>query len=218
MKLINTDGMALIGPGSEWLWTALSGLVLAITFVAIWRQLAMARSASAREQLVSLDRDWDSERMTRYQIAVITALRDGVDPAQLPDGPASGLANWWERIGQLARSGDLDRKLLYPNYGLHAQAWWAILAPYVRQKRAEQGNPHQFEVNEWLSGIMAEMDRRAGRPPADAAMLGPHDILIGRLQGRLSVEEALRTVIVAPPNAAGPWSPMASPGSDPAPA
>ena len=39
MKLINTDGMSFIGPGSEWFWTAVSGLVLAITFIAIYRQL-----------------------------------------------------------------------------------------------------------------------------------------------------------------------------------
>jgi hypothetical protein len=38
MKLINTDGMALIGPGSEWFWTAVSGIVLAVTFIAIYRQ------------------------------------------------------------------------------------------------------------------------------------------------------------------------------------
>ena len=31
MKLINTDGMAFIGPGSEWFWTAVSGIVLVVT-------------------------------------------------------------------------------------------------------------------------------------------------------------------------------------------
>jgi hypothetical protein len=40
MKLINTDGLALIGPGSEWFWTALQFTALAITFFAIYRQLA----------------------------------------------------------------------------------------------------------------------------------------------------------------------------------
>ena len=39
MKLINTDGLALFGPGSEWLWTALQFIALATTFVAIFRQL-----------------------------------------------------------------------------------------------------------------------------------------------------------------------------------
>ena len=39
MKLINTDGLAFIGPGSEWFWTALQFTALAITFFAIYRQL-----------------------------------------------------------------------------------------------------------------------------------------------------------------------------------
>jgi hypothetical protein len=39
VKLINTDGMAFIGPGSEWFWTALQFIALAITFYAIYRQL-----------------------------------------------------------------------------------------------------------------------------------------------------------------------------------
>jgi hypothetical protein len=54
MKLINTDGLALIGPGSEWFWTALSGLILAVTFIAIYRQLRLQRSAATLAQLDSL--------------------------------------------------------------------------------------------------------------------------------------------------------------------
>jgi hypothetical protein len=39
VTFINTDGMAFIGPGSEWFWTALQFTALAITFYAIYRQL-----------------------------------------------------------------------------------------------------------------------------------------------------------------------------------
>ena len=39
MTLVNTDGMTLIGPGSEWFWMALTGLSLAGTGLAIFRQL-----------------------------------------------------------------------------------------------------------------------------------------------------------------------------------
>jgi hypothetical protein len=39
VKLINTDGMAFFGQGSEWFWTALQFIALAITFFAIYRQL-----------------------------------------------------------------------------------------------------------------------------------------------------------------------------------
>jgi hypothetical protein len=43
MKFINTDGMTFIGPGSEWFWTAVSGLMLAVTFIAIYRQFRLQR-------------------------------------------------------------------------------------------------------------------------------------------------------------------------------
>ena len=56
MTFINTDGMAFIGPGSEWFWTALSGIVLAVTFLAIYRQLRLQRNQGAIEQIASSSR------------------------------------------------------------------------------------------------------------------------------------------------------------------
>ena len=75
MVLINTDGLSFIGPGSEWFWTAISGIVLAITFIAIYRQLSVQRSAAAIEQHSRLLRDWHSEPMLRSRIAVAGPLR-----------------------------------------------------------------------------------------------------------------------------------------------
>ena len=78
MKLINTDGMAFVGPGSEWFWTALSGIVLAVTFLGIYRQLSIARSANAFEQMNRLTNEWESERMNRHKLEILLALREGV--------------------------------------------------------------------------------------------------------------------------------------------
>ena len=44
MTIINTEGLALFGPGSEWFWTALQFTALAITFYAIYRQLQAQRT------------------------------------------------------------------------------------------------------------------------------------------------------------------------------
>jgi hypothetical protein len=212
VTLINTDGMAFMGPGSEWLWTALSGIVLSVTFIAIYRQLSIARRAGAREELVSLDRDWESERQMRYRLEILLALRDGADRGHLPEGAAAGLLNWFETVAALARNGDIDRKALYLYFGLLYQAWWAILAPYARAKRAEQGNAGQYADNEWLAGFMAEADRRAGMPPVDETRLGPLDVLVTRLRDRVRIEEALRAVIIAAPEAVPVPTPTAAEG------
>ncbi len=44
MTLINTDGLAFFGPGSEWFWSALQFTAVAITFYAIYRQLQAQRA------------------------------------------------------------------------------------------------------------------------------------------------------------------------------
>ena len=51
MKLINLDGLALIGPGSEWFWSMLQFVIVAITLMTIYRQLRLQASAGAIEQM-----------------------------------------------------------------------------------------------------------------------------------------------------------------------
>jgi hypothetical protein len=201
VKLINTDGMAFIGPGSEWFWTALSGLVLAVTFIAIYRQLRLARSASAMEQLAPSQREWKSERLLRKRLDIYLALRDGTDPARVPQAAGHAITDYWIEIGLLAREGHLDRKVIDST---NCQLWWATLAPFVAKERAAWGNPATGEEFEWLAGLMAERDRRDGHQ-----VVLYEGLLAQKLEGQISaaqdairVEQALRTVIIVPPEPA----------------
>jgi len=214
VTLINTDGMSFIGPGSEWFWTALSGLVLAVTFIAIYRQLSIARSTEAREQLASLEREWSSERQMRYRLEIFVALRDGADAARLPDGAATGILNWWEGIASLARTRAFDRKGIHATSRLICQQWWLILGEHARRGREESGDSAIYEDFEWLAGLMAEMDRQTGKATVDRALIGPVEDEITYLEGRIRIEEALRTVIVRSPEVV-PMSPV-GPAEDPA--
>ena len=94
MKFINTDGMAFIGPGSEWFWTAISGIVLAVTFLAIYRQLSLQRGAGAIEQLNRIEQEYQSERMSRVALALAQAKHDGIDPKHFPQEAAAALVNF----------------------------------------------------------------------------------------------------------------------------
>ena len=99
MTFINTDGMSFIGPGSEWFWTALSGIVLAVTFLAIYRQLRLQRGATAIEQLDAFQREWRAEPILRAKVGVLAALRDGVDRASVPNEPAETIVMFWDGSG-----------------------------------------------------------------------------------------------------------------------
>jgi hypothetical protein len=160
VTFINTEGMSFIGPGSEWFWTALSGIVLAVTFVAIYRQLALARGANAFAQLGALIEEWQGELMVRKRLAVLLALRDGTAPADIPDAPVSAVANFWEKVGALARAGHVAPSLIAEGFG-GAQLWWAILAPYVMKVRMEDANPDFWEHFEWLAGTLVRIHPRS---------------------------------------------------------
>ena len=75
MQLINTNGMAFIGPGSEWLWAMLTGVAIPISFIAVYRQLRLQNAANVVQRLDSLSGLWDSERMIHARLVVAMWLK-----------------------------------------------------------------------------------------------------------------------------------------------
>ena len=162
MTLINTEGLALIGPGSEWFWTALSAIIVGITFVAIYRQLRLQASQAAIENLGKRFQEYGSERMVRCKLEVLTALRDGVDRAHLPGAFAEPMMIHWELIGDSVRSGHLDARAVWRSNSNQVRFAWGDLSPTIRRWRADGEGDTLFEHFEWLAMTMSEMDRRAG--------------------------------------------------------
>src|SRR3989442_1467834 len=129
--------MVFIGPGSEWFWTALSGLVLAVTFLGIYRQLSIARNANAFEQRNRIMDEFNSERVTRYKLDILLALHEGVNPEYLPSA-ANSVGNFLEGVAALVRAGHIDRGLVYESLGNTYRWWWAALAPFARRVRIDE--------------------------------------------------------------------------------
>jgi len=197
---INTDGMSFIGPGSEWFWTALSGIVLAVTFLAIYRQLRVQSNASATEQLDRFEREWASERILRAKLAVLEALHAGIDPVRLPYAAVVEIATFWERVGTLAQRGHLDAELLWYVHGPGAVMWWRIFKPLVLHEREASGNPTLSSSLERLAGIMEDLNRRHGM--ADRVYDLDLNADVALVRSQIRAEEALRAVPVLRPGAA----------------
>lgn len=211
MKVINTDGMAFVGPGSEWFWTALQFTALALTFIAIYRELRLHSSQSAIEQLDRFQREWASERMVRHMLDAYVARRDGTDPADMPPAAVYALAIFWEKIGSLCRSGHIDPKVLWNVSGDECIECWVLLAPNVKRGQARMSDPTYYEHFEWIAGVMLEISGRAGIPAFDEATLANLlDHRMAEYRDLIRVEQALRTVIVASPEAVTVGQPAAA--------
>jgi hypothetical protein len=197
VTLINTSGLAFIGPGSEWFWTAVSGLVLAVTFFAIYRQLRLQRDLAATEQVNNLLNEWSSERMCRAKLMILVAVDAGTEPLELPDRAVSHVGYFWQRVGYLAQRGHMDRGLVYEHLGDQIQDWWSFLRPRVLAQRQADGGPGEWQGFEWLADDAAARDARRGVPKfddADRAKWVPFGI--EHFRQAIELEEALRTVTV----------------------
>ncbi len=200
MHLINLDNLVLIGPGSEWLWTMVSGIVVAVTLVGLYFQLRMQRSQAAIEQLERVEQEYASERFARIGLEVLRAMRAGVAPADLPPRVFIPILNFWERVGSLARRGHLDLDLLWDGgTAFYCQSDWVRFAPAILKARADTQNPKIAEHFEWLAGVMEAKGRHLGVQLDDeakqAARLG---LAIAAHETDIRLEEELRAVIVRP--------------------
>jgi hypothetical protein len=213
MTLINLEGLALVGPGSEWFWSMLQFVIVAITLYAIYRQVRLQASSSAIEQVAALEHDWTAEAMTRSRLAVLNSLRDGVDSKSVPGQAGGSIGNFWDRVGYLVKAGHIQPQLVWEYFSNTCETWWAWLAPFAEETRRRFEVPQIFENFQWLAGQMAEMDRRAGQSVSfDEAYLARQlRPFIESNVDALRTAEELRAVIVRPhstallkPEATGP--------------
>jgi hypothetical protein len=198
VTIVNWQGSAIFGPGSEWFWSMAQFIVVVVSLLGIYRQLTIARSANAFEQMSNIAMEWGSERNTRYRLEVLIALRGGAGPREIPFGAAAQLSDYWDYVGALVRARHVDRTLVYQNLGVDIRSWWATLAPWVRNYRIESGDPTGVAHFEWLAGLMADMSTKAGVAMTfdEAFLASTLDRRIKRGQEEVRLAEELRAVIV----------------------
>jgi hypothetical protein len=77
---------------------------------------------------------------------------------------------------------------------------WATLELRVQHDRVECGSPETLEHFEWLAGVMAELDRKAGRTVTYDQERLAHERPehIREVDRAIRMDEELRAVIVRP--------------------
>jgi hypothetical protein len=149
---------ALFAPG--WAWSALSLVLVVGTLLGLYRQLQLQSAQGAREQLESLDREWNSPRFLRRKLGVLRAYRDAPEQVIRQRGLVTAIAGYWERIGSLVNAGHIEAKLLHDFNGGACPVWWVALEPTIRQLRTDYGDPTEYAEFEWLAGAMSALDAK----------------------------------------------------------
>jgi len=180
-------------------------VVVTVSLVAVYRQLRLQASASAFSQLNAFEAEWGGERFSRYRLQVLTAIRDGTAPEDLPYPPAFRLGLYWDKVAALVRGGHVDARLLWSGSGTDCYVWWLILRHWIEGQRRYPHSSPTYDGFEWLAGRMHEISRREGLAEIDDDWIA--STIATRIETNLEtirVEQSVRTVMLESTNGATP--------------
>lgn len=189
MNLISSEPLTIVGPGSEWFWAALQGIVVAVSLWAVFRQLRIQTAQKLRDDVARLNAEYQAERLLRYRLAVWTAVRDETAPADVPKGAFYALGNFWEGVAGFTKEKHFDAQLMAYHLGSDACFVWTAMGAWTQHVRATQ-DPQYLSDFEWFVGEVVR------REPALASDLDQprsrYASGVATLEGLLATEVALR--------------------------
>src|SRR5262245_31353287 len=150
--------LTLIGSGSEWFWTMVSGLVVAITFVVIYRQLKAQGAANAFQRIETVHGRWGSPELILARLQVARSLRDGT--LDDDDTRVDAVLNFFELVRDLNRQGYLDDEEIARSFGAFVVVWWRLLEPVIRAQASLEGDPDMWLGLRELAAMVQAFDAK----------------------------------------------------------
>ena len=161
MQVVNTDHLVLIGSGSEWFWSMVSGVVVAVTFILIYRQVRAQGAANALQRLETGHGRWSSTEMVLARLEVALALRDGtLDPTD--DTRIDTILNFVDLLRGLHREGYLGDEEVARMFGGPLVAWRRLLEPAIVQARAAEGDQTLWTGIDELVEVIGRWEAKHG--------------------------------------------------------
>lgn len=169
MPFINTEGLTIIGDGSQWFWAMAGFFAIPLTGYAIYSQLRAQRSANRVRAFSALRAEWRLDHLGRSGLAVLmhhAAGKPGWPPTLAPVG------NFFERVAVLVKRGDVNAEDVWTEFGSALQLYWLLNAAVVAEERKKDPRlwEHMWERWEALAQAMTEVSHRRGYPRADLEM------------------------------------------------
>lgn len=214
MTIFNLDGAAIFGPGSEWLWTMAQFVALAVTGLAIYRQL---RAQAWANQLAIFSRfgdDFSSEKMIRTKLTALIEIAGGI---RRLTPSIEEVGQFFENVATSRFNGHMRARFAWEEYRITAQWFWAVFAPLLADLRKADPNLWK-DWERWLIEVR-ERDRKAGKVDdfsAERTALWIPETIAYYID-RLRVHDEMRRGVIpkwpalAPPVSPGPDGPSIEP-------
>ena len=155
--------LTLVGAGSEWFWTMVSGLLVAVTFIVIYRQLRAQAAGNALQRIETINRQWTSTELVLARLHVLIGLHDGTLDVK-DDSRVDTVLSYFELVWDLRQRGYLDDEDVGYGLGTKVIAWWRYLEPVIGIQRSDEGDPDLWIGLEKLNEVVSRYDLRRKLP------------------------------------------------------
>lgn len=178
---MNLQNIVLIGPGSEWFWTAAQFVAVVISLVAIYGQLKAQSGANFVQRMEALQARWDSPRMAYCRLELALHLRyQEPDPACYLK--AMPLLDFFADLYNMEVEGHIRINEIAANWNRSIQEWVAFTEALVRDRREATNNPLIYDLEPLLEKLRG-WEKKRGMPPLDLDEAG-FPVLLDEAIGR----------------------------------
>jgi hypothetical protein len=165
VNIINLEGSAILGPGSEWFWAMAQLVVVVVTLLAVYRQLQAQGAANAVARADSLFNSFESKQTVLAELQVAMQLRAN-DSEKLMNQRMVLIAGKFEHLADLHDRRSMTLDDIYDRFGLALQIWWRLLGPVIEATRVSEGEPGYYEGFQRLDRLCSEQARKRGESHA----------------------------------------------------
>jgi hypothetical protein len=138
MNLVNTNGMSLLGPGSEWFWGAVQAVIIGITLIFIRQQLTAMKMATRLGEMRKLEQRWESLSIAQARLSTAIGLRDSPDQPMTRE--ARSIAEVFSDIYALRDRGVISEREVMEAWASRCDGWWVLLGPTVDRFRTAESS------------------------------------------------------------------------------
>jgi GNAT superfamily N-acetyltransferase len=159
LTLVNWNGSAIFGQGSEWFWAFAQFLVVVVSLAGIYHQLRMQGATNALQRIESLQAYFSSERMDYLKLAVAIDLKGG-QITTATWAKARPILDFLSNLEDLHHHGYVTIAELVDNWGRPLEVWDALLKPLVERQRSIEGVEEMYDFTRLLVAVRKEFRRR----------------------------------------------------------
>jgi hypothetical protein len=194
----------LIGPGSEWFWSAAQFIIITISLAAIYLQLRAQGASNFLQRVETLQGEWESPAMSHARLTLPLQLRHA-GPRDQGWVKAKPIADYFANIWSLYDRREIKVDEIGANWGRQMEIYSVLLQPLIYARREMEGVPNLYDWLERSPEILRKWEISRGIPPLDVSKESQRAFLdhtIRLLTERLRQRRDLQSGVIPGPPAA----------------